>query len=112
MYILGGLLTLEVCLALLAFIFSDELKRKVTGILQDEGIVRYRDDPDLRNFVDFVQEKVSSNHRLYLLSFLIVMNKIMFFFKTNVNMWLMHVSSLIFMTLEVRKGILQSANIN
>lgn len=46
-------------LAILAFIFSAEIKDDVTDTLQDEAIVRYRDDPDLRNLIDWVQETVS-----------------------------------------------------
>ena len=50
---------MEVVLAILAFVFSSEVKNKVTEVLQEEGIVRYRDDPDLRNLFDWIQETVS-----------------------------------------------------
>lgn len=58
-YCLGGLFLVEVVLAILAFVFSSEVKNKVTEVLQEEGIVRYRDDPDLRNLFDWIQETVS-----------------------------------------------------
>ena len=61
-YFLAALFIIEVVLAILAFIFSAEIKDEVTDTLQDEVIVRYREDPDLRNLIDWVQETVSARY--------------------------------------------------
>ena len=53
------ILVAEIVLAVLAFVFSDILEDKVTDILEEEGIQRYRDDPDFQNLVDWFQEEVS-----------------------------------------------------
>jgi hypothetical protein len=48
-----------VILAILAFVFSAEVKSKVTALLEMEGILRYQgSDPDLTNFIDWFQETV------------------------------------------------------
>lgn len=53
---LGALFLVEVLFAILAFVFSKEIKSKVTNVLQVEGLLRYRDDDDLRNLFDWTQK--------------------------------------------------------
>ena len=59
-YALGVIFILEVIGAVLCFVFSSEVKAKVTEILQSEGIARYRDDPDFHDLINWVQETVST----------------------------------------------------
>ncbi|KAI0229695.1 Tetraspanin-33 [Lamellibrachia satsuma] len=58
-YTLSVLFLLELICALLAFIFSAEVKAKLTQVLKEEAIVRYRDDIDLQNMMDWVQKTVN-----------------------------------------------------
>ena len=59
-YTLGILFLIQVILAILAFVFSAEVKAKVIELLEIEGILRYQgNDPDLTNFIDWFQETVS-----------------------------------------------------
>ena len=58
-YALGVIFLLEVVGAILAFVFSNEVKDMVTEKLQDEGIENYRDDPDFQSLIDWFQETVS-----------------------------------------------------
>jgi uncharacterized membrane protein len=55
---MGTLLLIEIVLAFLAFIFSNEIKSKVVEILQVQGLIHYRDDDDLRNLIDWTQQAV------------------------------------------------------
>jgi len=55
-YALGVIFLLEVVGAILAFVFSNEVKDMVTEKLQDEGIENYRDDPDFQSLIDWFQE--------------------------------------------------------
>ena len=57
-YTLSALFLLELICAVLAFIFSAEVKAKLTDVLKDEAITRYRDDIDLQNMMDWVQKTV------------------------------------------------------
>ena len=56
---MGTLLLVEIVLAFLAFIFSAKIREKVSEILQVEGLIMYRDDDDLRNLIDWMQQTVS-----------------------------------------------------
>ncbi|CAH1783678.1 unnamed protein product [Owenia fusiformis] len=47
---------LEVIGVVLCFVFAQQAKAAITDLLQDEVIVRYRDDPDLQNLIDWVQK--------------------------------------------------------
>ena len=58
-YLLGFLFIVEVVLAILAFVFSSEVKNKVIELFEMEGLVRYRDDDDFRNLIDWTQKTVS-----------------------------------------------------
>ena len=44
--------------------FSSQIKTKVTEILEEEGIKRYRDDPDFHDLINWVQETVSKIQNL------------------------------------------------
>lgn len=55
-YVLGALLFVELILAILAFVFTREIKAKVVQVFQMEGLVRYRDSDDLRNLIDWTQK--------------------------------------------------------
>lgn len=55
-YILFVLLLMEIVLAILAFVFSKDVKARVVHILQMEALVHYRDDDDLRNLIDWTQK--------------------------------------------------------
>jgi hypothetical protein len=57
-YVMGMLLLIETVLALLAFVFSKEIKSKVTEVFQVQGLIRYRDDVDFRNLIDWTQQTV------------------------------------------------------
>lgn len=56
---MGALLFVELILAVLAFVFTREIKAKSTEVFQMEGLVRYRDADDLRNLIDWTQKTVS-----------------------------------------------------
>ncbi|XP_064630462.1 tetraspanin-33-like isoform X2 [Lineus longissimus] len=53
---LALLFLLEVVGGILAFVFSNQVKERVTKVLQEEAIVRYRDDLNLMNIMDWFQE--------------------------------------------------------
>lgn len=55
-YVVGALLFVELILAVLAFVFTREIKAKSTEVFQMEGLVRYRDADDLRNLIDWTQK--------------------------------------------------------
>ncbi|ELT87615.1 hypothetical protein CAPTEDRAFT_132011 [Capitella teleta] len=55
-YVLGFIFLGEVVLACLAFVFSSEVKAKVTDLLAMEGLERYREDDDFRNLIDWTQK--------------------------------------------------------
>ncbi|XP_013418984.1 tetraspanin-33 isoform X1 [Lingula anatina] len=50
------LFVLEVTGAVLAFVFSRDVKSKLTSVLKDEAVIRYRDDLDLQNIIDWIQK--------------------------------------------------------
>ncbi len=50
-------------LAVLAFVFSAEVKAEVIQVLRMEGLVRYRDDMNLMNLIDWFQKTVSSSKK-------------------------------------------------
>lgn len=54
--ILLVILLLQIAAAFLAFLFSDMVLHK-TEQLMKKAIIRYREDPDLENVIDFVQKK-------------------------------------------------------
>lgn len=56
MWSLVILILLQIIGAILAFVFRDELEDKARENL-DDAIVKYRDDDDLRNLIDFIQEE-------------------------------------------------------
>jgi hypothetical protein len=56
---LALLFLLEVVGGVLAFVFSNQVKEQITKVLQEEAIIRYRDDPNLMNIMDWFQENVS-----------------------------------------------------
>ncbi len=58
-YALGVIFICEVVGACLCFVFSSQVKAKVTDVLQSEAIPRYRDDPDFHDLMNWVQETVS-----------------------------------------------------
>lgn len=58
---------IEVAAAALAFLYHDEIVGQVEDVLRDEGISKYRDDPDWHDFVNWVQEEVSAENKLCLL---------------------------------------------
>ena len=60
-YTLSALFLLELICAVVAFIFSSEVKAKLTDVLKDEAITRYRDDIDLQNMMDWVQKTVRTS---------------------------------------------------
>lgn len=62
---MGALLFVELILAILAFVFTREIKAKVVQVFQMEGLVRYRDSDDLRNLIDWTQKTVSSLTNLF-----------------------------------------------
>ena len=49
----------EVIGAVLVFVFKDEIVKQVQKELSVEGIVRYRDDPDFHDLVNWAQEEVA-----------------------------------------------------
>lgn len=51
---------LELVGAILAFVFSSEVKQELTKLIQEEGLLRYRDDADFQSLVDWIQETVSA----------------------------------------------------
>ncbi|XP_072125530.1 tetraspanin-33 isoform X3 [Mobula birostris] len=51
------ILLLQVTVATLGFIFSEKVEKKAVGLLE-KGIIRYRDDLDLQNLIDYIQKKV------------------------------------------------------
>ena len=57
--IIAMIFIVEVIGAVLAFIFSDQIKNKVTDVLKDEAIVRYREDANLHDLINWFQENVS-----------------------------------------------------
>lgn len=62
-YTLGILFLVQVILAVLAFVFSAEVKAEVIQVLRMEGLVRYRDDMNLMNLIDWFQKTVSSSKK-------------------------------------------------
>ncbi|XP_072125529.1 tetraspanin-33 isoform X2 [Mobula birostris] len=50
------ILLLQVTVATLGFIFSEKVEKKAVGLLE-KGIIRYRDDLDLQNLIDYIQKK-------------------------------------------------------
>ncbi|XP_067907401.1 tetraspanin-33 [Heterodontus francisci] len=50
------ILLLQVIGATLGFIFSEKVERKSVALLE-RGIIRYRDDLDLQNLIDYIQKK-------------------------------------------------------
>ena len=52
------LLVLQIGGGVFLFVFRGRVKDAVTSVLVKEGIVRYRDDQDLQNIIDWTQEKV------------------------------------------------------
>ncbi|XP_074642669.1 tetraspanin-33-like [Tubulanus polymorphus] len=54
--VLGVIFLLEITGAVLAFVFDNEAKTKIQGVLEDELIVRYRDNADLMNLIDWMQK--------------------------------------------------------
>ncbi|XP_051886525.1 tetraspanin-33 isoform X3 [Pristis pectinata] len=51
------ILLLQVTGAILGFIFSEKVERKAVALLE-KGMIRYRDDLDLQNLIDYIQKKV------------------------------------------------------
>ncbi|XP_067855255.1 tetraspanin-33-like [Heptranchias perlo] len=56
MWILLLILLLQVIGAMLGFIFSEKVERKSVALLE-KGMIRYRDDLDLQNLIDYIQKK-------------------------------------------------------
>ena len=56
--IVGVVFLAEVILVVLLFLFEEDITDKIEKQLQQEGIERYRDDPDWHDFVNWVQEEV------------------------------------------------------
>lgn len=54
-YSMGVIFLTQLVLAILAFVFSHEVQSRVTTVLETQAIRRYRDDPDLKNLVDWLQ---------------------------------------------------------
>ncbi|XP_051886524.1 tetraspanin-33 isoform X2 [Pristis pectinata] len=50
------ILLLQVTGAILGFIFSEKVERKAVALLE-KGMIRYRDDLDLQNLIDYIQKK-------------------------------------------------------
>ena len=75
-WVLGIILVAEIVLAVLAFVFSDILEDKVTDILEEEGIQRYRDDPDFQNLVDWFQEEVSFFYNHLVLVVVLIISRV------------------------------------
>ena len=48
----------------LVFIYRGKVQDLVVKFIREEGIVRYRDDPDLQNIFDWMQQKVKLNDGL------------------------------------------------
>uniref|UniRef100_UPI00398F39B0 tetraspanin-33 n=1 Tax=Pristiophorus japonicus TaxID=55135 RepID=UPI00398F39B0 len=56
MWTLLLILLLQATGATLGFIFSEKVERKSVALLE-KGMIRYRDDLDLQNLIDFIQKK-------------------------------------------------------
>ena len=56
--IVGVVFLAEVILVVLLFLFEEDITDRIEKQLQEEGIERYRDDPDWHDFVNWVQEEV------------------------------------------------------
>lgn len=48
---------LEIIGAILAFVFSSQVKQKLQLVMQEEALSRYREDTDLMNMIDFFQKE-------------------------------------------------------
>ena len=48
----------EVTIAVLGFAFKDDIANEVEKVLREDGIERYRDDPDWHDLVNYFQERV------------------------------------------------------
>ena len=64
---------------ILIFVFSGQIKEKIIKVIYEEGIVRYRDDPDLQSIFDWVQETVSP---------LVAVSKTRLFFHVQYNIFI------------------------
>ncbi|GCB74920.1 hypothetical protein scyTo_0020291, partial [Scyliorhinus torazame] len=56
MWALLLILLLQVTAAILGFIFTEKVERKSVALFK-KGIIRYRDDLDLQNLIDYIQKK-------------------------------------------------------
>ena len=45
--------------AVLAFVFRDKFRQKLTSLLQDNLVITYQDDPDKQSTIDWMQEEVT-----------------------------------------------------
>lgn len=54
------ILLAQLVLAVLAFVFSQQVQNRVTTVLETETILRYRTDLDLENLVDWLQLTVTN----------------------------------------------------
>lgn len=54
------ILLAQLVLAVLAFVFSQQVQNRVTTVLETEAILRYRTDLDLENLVDWIQLTVTN----------------------------------------------------
>ena len=56
---MGIIFLAQLILAVLAFVFSHEVKVRITTVLEKQAIQRYRDDLDLEDLINWLQETVN-----------------------------------------------------
>ena len=61
---MGIVFLAEVTIAILGFAFKDDITKEVEKVLREDGIEKYRDDPDWHDLVNWIQEEVNK-HFLY-----------------------------------------------
>jgi tetraspanin-33 len=49
---------LELTVAILCFVFPTKVEGMISDSLTDNAIKKYREDPDLQNLIDFIQQEV------------------------------------------------------
>ena len=57
--VVGTVFLFEVVVAVLGFAFKDEIVKEFEKVLKEEGIEKYRDDPDWHDLVNWIQEEVT-----------------------------------------------------
>ena len=58
--------------AVLAFVFRDKFRQKLTSLLQDNLVITYQDDPDKQSTIDWMQEEVTASSSIISILFLIL----------------------------------------